>query len=57
VALVAGSRLRVELADASRIDSAQLSALGAAGVMPLPGNLLHLVLGADAPRYAAALQM
>ncbi|MDC7709147.1 N-acetylglucosamine-specific PTS transporter subunit IIBC [Vogesella indigofera] len=57
VALVAGSRLRVELADASRIDSAQLSALGAAGVMPLPGNLLHLVLGADAPRYAAALQV
>ncbi|MCQ4145691.1 N-acetylglucosamine-specific PTS transporter subunit IIBC [Vogesella sp. AC12] len=57
VALVAGSRLRVELADASRVDSAQLSALGAAGVMPLPGNLLHLVLGADAPRYAAALQV
>ncbi len=57
VALVAGSRLRVELADASRVDSARLGALGAAGVMPLPGNLLHLVLGADAPRYAAALQM
>lgn len=56
VELVAGSRLRVELANADKIDEARLKSLGAEGVQALPGNLVHLVVGSDAERFANALK-
>ena len=56
VELVAGSRVRVALNNADKIDQQALQALGADGVMPLDGNVLHLVLGAKAADYVAALK-
>ena len=56
VSVVAGSRLRLELADSGRIDEAQLKALGASGVMTLPGNLLHVVVAGDVAQTAQLLQ-
>jgi PTS system N-acetylglucosamine-specific IIC component len=56
VEAVAGTRLRVEVADASQVNEAALKALGASGVAHLAGNLLHVVLNGDAHGYAAALQ-
>ncbi|MFC3531565.1 N-acetylglucosamine-specific PTS transporter subunit IIBC [Vogesella facilis] len=56
VSVVAGSRLRLELADSGRIDEAQLKALGASGVMTLPGNLLHVVVEGDVALTARLLQ-
>ncbi|MFC0339027.1 PTS system N-acetylglucosamine-specific IIB component, Glc family /PTS system N-acetylglucosamine-specific IIC component, Glc family [Kushneria avicenniae] len=46
--LVALSRVRLEIDDASRIDDAALSSLGAAGVQRLNEHCLHLVLGEQA---------
>ncbi|AXE34956.1 N-acetylglucosamine-specific PTS transporter subunit IIBC [Chromobacterium phragmitis] len=53
---VAGSRLRVEVADASLVDQAALQALGASGVTAVSSSLLHVVLQGDAAPYAAVLQ-
>ncbi|AMB85602.1 PTS glucose transporter subunit IIB [Pseudomonas agarici] len=44
---VALTRLRVELHDASRIDSSGLRAAGVPGVMALPGGVVHLLVGLD----------
>ncbi len=57
VEVVAGSRLRVELADASRINEGNLKALGVSGVMAMPGNLVHLVgEGGDPSLFACQLK-
>lgn len=56
VEAVAGSRLRVEVADAALVDQAALQQLGASGVTAFSGTLLHIVLNSDAGDYAAALQ-
>jgi PTS system N-acetylglucosamine-specific IIC component len=57
VEVVAGSRLRVELADASRVNEGSLKALGVSGVMAMPGNLVHLVVeGGDPAALASQLQ-
>ncbi|WP_082158756.1 N-acetylglucosamine-specific PTS transporter subunit IIBC [Chromobacterium sp. LK11] len=56
VEAVAGSRLRVEVADAALVDQAALQLLGASGVTAFSGTLLHIVLNSDAGDYAAALQ-
>ncbi|MBP4050421.1 PTS transporter subunit EIIC [Chromobacterium violaceum] len=53
---VAGSRLRVEVADAALVDQAALLALGASGVTAVSSSLLHVVLQVDAAPYAAVLQ-
>ncbi|MFB9156895.1 N-acetylglucosamine-specific PTS transporter subunit IIBC [Chromobacterium violaceum] len=53
---VAGSRLRVEVADAALVDQAALQALGASGVTAVSSSLLHVVLQVDAAPYAAVLQ-
>lgn len=53
---VAGSRLRVEVADAALVDQAALLQLGASGVTAVSASLLHVVLQADAAPYAAVLQ-
>lgn len=56
VEVVAGSRLRVEVADAARVDQAALQQLGASGVTSVSANVLHVVLQGDAGPYAAVLQ-
>ncbi|WP_437614384.1 N-acetylglucosamine-specific PTS transporter subunit IIBC [Sorangium sp. So ce834] len=48
-------RVRVELADADPIDEAALEAADVKGVMRLPDRVVHLLVGPEAPRYAAAL--
>lgn len=42
---VALTRVRVQLEDAGRLDEAGLRASGIAGVMVLPGGVLHLLTG------------
>jgi PTS system N-acetylglucosamine-specific IIC component len=56
VEAVAGTRLRIEVSDAGKVDEAALRRLGASGVTAVSGNLLHVVLSEDASGYAAALQ-
>ncbi|WP_437562123.1 N-acetylglucosamine-specific PTS transporter subunit IIBC [Sorangium sp. So ce542] len=48
-------RVRVELADADPIDEAALEAADVKGVMRLSDRVVHLLVGPEAPRYAAAL--
>jgi glucose-like phosphotransferase system IIB component len=55
VAAVAGTRLRIELADAGRVDVAALKAAGAAGVMTVASHVIHVVAGADAAAWAQTL--
>jgi len=55
VEAVAGTRLRLELVDASRIDEARLKALGAPAVMRLSPSLVHVIVGDTAKALAASL--
>ncbi|WP_438014128.1 N-acetylglucosamine-specific PTS transporter subunit IIBC [Sorangium sp. So ce315] len=48
-------RVRVELADDAPVDEAALQAASVRGVMRLPHRVVHLLVGPEAPRYAAAL--
>ncbi|WP_437818198.1 N-acetylglucosamine-specific PTS transporter subunit IIBC [Sorangium sp. So ce1078] len=48
-------RVRVELADADPIDEAALEAADVKSVMRLPDRVVHLLVGPEAPKYAAAL--
>ncbi|MGS2742976.1 N-acetylglucosamine-specific PTS transporter subunit IIBC [Halomonas sp. LS-001] len=52
----AHTRLRVELADGARLDSAALEALGCRGVQALNGNTWHLIVGAQAATIAHSLR-
>jgi PTS system N-acetylglucosamine-specific IIC component len=52
---VAGTRLRVELVDASRIDEPRLRELGAPAVMRVSSSVVHVVVGAGARALAASL--
>ncbi|WP_437954692.1 N-acetylglucosamine-specific PTS transporter subunit IIBC [Sorangium sp. So ce119] len=49
-------RVRVELADDASVDEAALQAASVKGVMRLPDRVVHLLVGPEAPRYAAALE-
>lgn len=49
--VVAGTRLRLQLADASRIDEAALQALGAIGIMRVSSELVHLTFLGEAKPY------
>ncbi|HTN86716.1 MAG TPA: N-acetylglucosamine-specific PTS transporter subunit IIBC [Sorangium sp.] len=49
-------RVRVELAGDAPIDEAALQAASVQGVMLLPDRVVHLLVGPEAPRYAAALE-
>lgn len=51
----AHTRLRVELVDGTRLDSAALETLGCRGVQALNGNTWHLVVGAQAATIAHSL--
>ncbi|WP_437490299.1 N-acetylglucosamine-specific PTS transporter subunit IIBC [Sorangium sp. So ce1014] len=48
-------RVRVELADVDRVDDAALEAADVMGVMRIPDRVVHLLVGPEAPHYAAAL--
>jgi PTS system N-acetylglucosamine-specific IIC component len=52
---VAGTRLRVELVDGSRIDEPRLRDLGAPAVMRISSSVVHVVVGAGASALAASL--
>jgi PTS system N-acetylglucosamine-specific IIC component len=52
---VAGTRLRLELVDASRIDEARLRELGAPAVMRVTASVVHVIVGARASALAASL--
>ncbi|MGY4877922.1 N-acetylglucosamine-specific PTS transporter subunit IIBC [Vreelandella aquamarina] len=51
----AHTRLRVELVDGTRLDSAALETLGCRGVQALNGNTWHLIVGAQAATIAHSL--
>ncbi|WP_437675855.1 N-acetylglucosamine-specific PTS transporter subunit IIBC [Sorangium sp. So ce131] len=48
-------RVRVELADEQPVDEAALEAADVKGVMRLSDRVIHLLVGPEAPQYAAAL--
>jgi glucose PTS system EIICB or EIICBA component len=50
------TRLRVVVKDAAAASDAALHDAGAAGVMRLPNNTLHVIVGVDADAYAVAVQ-
>ena len=50
------SRLRLVLADQTRIDEAALKTLGARGVVRVGGQVVHVVLGPDAERVGEAVR-
>lgn len=53
---LAATRLRVELADASRIDPAALKAAGVAATQALKNGALDLIVGLDAVNLAGAMR-
>jgi PTS system glucose-specific IIC component len=50
------TRLRVKVRDAAAVSEAALRTAGAAGLMRLPNDTLHVVVGPEAEAYAAAIQ-
>jgi PTS system glucose-specific IIC component len=52
---VAHTRLRLTLADPSRLDEPALAALGARAVQRLDGNIVHIIVGPAAAAWAARL--
>ncbi|MEO7962613.1 MAG: PTS glucose transporter subunit IIBC [Gemmatimonadaceae bacterium] len=55
VEAVALTRLRVEVADATRVDESALTRAGARGVMRVADGVLHIIVGEDAAGIAAAM--
>lgn len=53
---LAATRLRVELADASRIDAAALKAAGVATTQALKNGAVDLIVGLDAANLAGAMR-
>ena len=51
----ARTRVRVVVADPTRVDEAGVRAAGAAGLMRLPGGVVHVLAGEEAAELAAAL--
>lgn len=56
VEAAAQTRLRVVVADQSAVNEAALTGDSVAGVMKLPNNVLHLLVGLNADQYASELQ-
>ncbi len=50
------TRVRVKVRDAGVIDEARLAAAGAAATMKVSDTIVHVIVGADAPAYASAMQ-
>ncbi|MBV8615846.1 MAG: PTS glucose transporter subunit IIBC [Acetobacteraceae bacterium] len=55
--LIAGTRLALELAHPSALQTEALKTAGVRGVVPIGGDVVHLVLGPMANAYAAALRL
>jgi PTS system glucose-specific IIC component len=53
---VAVTRLRVEVRDASRVRQAELERAAGGGVLGVSDRVLHVVVGANAERYGAAME-
>lgn len=51
-----GGRVRIELADETKLDEDALKAASVQAVMRLPDKVVHLLVGPDAERYAGALE-
>ncbi len=52
----AETRLRVTVADGAKLDDAALASAGVQGVLRLPNNVLHLLVGLNADQYAAEMK-
>jgi PTS system glucose-specific IIC component len=52
----AETRLRVTVADGSKLDDRALQAAGVQGILRLPDNVLHLLVGLNADQYAAEMK-
>ncbi|WP_295392256.1 PTS transporter subunit EIIC [uncultured Thiodictyon sp.] len=52
----AETRLRVTVTDGAKLDEAALQAAGVQGILRLPDNVLHLLVGLNADQYAAELK-
>lgn len=52
---IAGTRLRVELLDAARLNEAALLDAGVEGVMPQGDQVFHLIVGQQAQEFASVL--
>jgi len=52
----AETRLRVTLTDAGGLDEPALKAAGVQGILRLPDNVLHLLVGLNADQYAAEMK-
>jgi len=50
------TRVRVVVKEPGRVSDAALEAAGVSGVMRLPGNTLHLIIGDRAAEYAMAIE-
>ena len=50
------TRLRVELNDVGAIDERALEAAGASGTMRVSRNVVHVIVGDEAPRFAAEMR-
>ncbi|MFZ0790829.1 MAG: PTS transporter subunit EIIC [Chromatiaceae bacterium] len=52
----AETRVRVTLADGAGLDEVALEAAGVQGILRLPDNVLHLLVGLNADQYAAEMK-
>ncbi len=52
----AETRLRVAVGDGAKLDEAALTAAGVQGILRLPDNVLHLIVGLNADQYAAEMK-
>lgn len=52
----AETRLRVTVAEVAKLDEAALTAAGVQGILRLPDNVLHLLVGLNADQYAAEMK-
>jgi PTS system glucose-specific IIC component len=52
----AETRLRVTVADGAKLDDAALASAGVQGILRLPDNVLHLLVGLNADQYAAEMK-
>ncbi|WP_295457039.1 PTS transporter subunit EIIC [uncultured Thiodictyon sp.] len=52
----AETRLRITVTDGAKLDEGALKAAGVQGILRLPDNVLHLLVGLNADQYAAELK-
>ncbi|WP_295399682.1 PTS transporter subunit EIIB [uncultured Thiocystis sp.] len=52
----AETRVRVRVSDGASLDETALAAAGVQGILRLPDNVLHLLVGLNADQYAAEMK-